>query len=107
MIWTCAQNGRRNAIRKVMKWRSLASRPRGRPKTRWKEQVINYLQTLGIKEQGKEIKNREELRKILQEIRKKFTTEVFNSFLYNETNTRIIIVFVFIPKQDYNLFRES
>jgi hypothetical protein len=46
-------------VTRIYKWKPLASRPIGRPKTRWEDDIRKYLQTMRIKNWKKSVLDRD------------------------------------------------
>lgn len=61
---------RRNSeayIHSITKWKPVESRPRGRPKSRWEDQVMEDLKNMGIKNWREDVGNRKAWRAIATE----------------------------------------
>jgi hypothetical protein len=54
-------------IIRIFKWKPLASRPIGRPKNRWEDEVRKDLQTMKIKNWKKSVLNRDLWKTIVEQ----------------------------------------
>jgi hypothetical protein len=66
MVKPCGKNVKRKRIYKNLKWKSFASRPMGRTKNRWEDDVRKDLQTMKIKNWKKSLLNRDSLKTIVE-----------------------------------------
>jgi len=50
LVWPFTSNaGRERMVKRVYKWKPMLTRPLGRPKNRWVDDIINYMTKLKIK----------------------------------------------------------
>jgi hypothetical protein len=60
MVRPCGKDGKRNRSYNIIyKWKPLASRPTGRRKNRWEDDVRKDLQTVKVKNWKKSVLNRD------------------------------------------------
>jgi hypothetical protein len=53
-------------VTRIYKWKPFASRPKGRPKNRWEDNVRKCLQTMEIKNLKKSVLNRDSRKTIFE-----------------------------------------
>ena len=49
MIWRFTMNAGRQNVKEVYKWKPMSIRPKGRPKSRWEDDIRNDMKKLKIK----------------------------------------------------------
>jgi hypothetical protein len=59
MVRPCGKDVKRKKVTRVYKWKPLASRPIGRPKNRWEDDLRKDLQTVKIKYWKKSVLERD------------------------------------------------
>lgn len=57
------------SIRRVLEWRPMEDRLRGRPRMRWEDQVLKDISALNVKNWRKQVKDREAWRELIARVR--------------------------------------
>jgi hypothetical protein len=60
------KDAKRKKLTRIYKWKSFASRPIGRPKNRWEDDVRKELLTMKIKNWKKSVLNRDSWKTIVE-----------------------------------------
>ena len=62
-----------NMVRKIKRWKPTSKRPIGRPKTRWKDDVLEDIKSINISNWNKVEQNRDSWKKVVQQARTLYT----------------------------------
>jgi hypothetical protein len=66
LVWTCTENGRKQIPKRVLYVNLESTRPRGRPRNRWKNEVREDGRIVGAEEWQEKVYNREEGKKLMR-----------------------------------------
>jgi hypothetical protein len=69
LVWTCTENGRKQNSEKSIVYEFGNKKPRGRPRNRWQDEVIEDGRMVGGEEWQKKVYDREEWKKLLRTAR--------------------------------------
>ena len=58
-----------NIVQKIKGWKPVSRRPIGRPKTRWKDDVLEDIKSMNVSNWKKVAQNRESWKKVVEQAR--------------------------------------
>jgi len=58
-----------NIVQKIKRWKPMSERPIGRPKTRWKDDVLEDIKSINISIWKKVTQNRDRWKKVVEQVR--------------------------------------
>jgi len=58
-----------NIVQKIKRWKPMAKGPTGRPKTRWEDDVLEYMKNINISNWKKVAQNRDSWKKVVEQAR--------------------------------------
>jgi len=58
-----------NIVQKIQRWKPMSKRPIGRPKTRWQDDVLEYIKSINISNWKKIAQNRDSSKKVVEQAR--------------------------------------
>ena len=58
-----------NIVQKIKRWEPMSKRLIGRPKTRWEDDVLEYIKSINIPNWKKVAQNRESWKKVVEQAR--------------------------------------
>jgi hypothetical protein len=58
-----------NIAQKIKRWKPMSKRPKGRPKTRWEDDVLEDIKSIKISNWKKVAQNRESWNKVVEQAR--------------------------------------
>jgi hypothetical protein len=58
-----------NIVQKITIWQPMAQRPIGRPKTRWDDDVLEYIKSINVRNWKKVAQNRDRCKKVVEQAR--------------------------------------
>jgi len=58
-----------NIVQKIKSWKPMSKRPIGRPKTRWKDGVLEDINNINIRNWKKVAQNRDSWKKVVEQAR--------------------------------------
>ena len=58
-----------NIVQKIQRWKPMSKRPIGRPKTRWQDDVLEYIKSINISNWKKISQNRDSSKKVVEQAR--------------------------------------
>jgi hypothetical protein len=56
-----------NIVQKIERWKPMAKRPIGRPKTRWEDDVLEGIKSINISNWKKVAQNRDRWKKVVEQ----------------------------------------
>jgi hypothetical protein len=66
LVWTCTEYGRNRIPKRVLYKNLKSTRPRGRPRNRWQDEVRDDGRVVGGEEGQEKVYNREKWKKLLK-----------------------------------------
>jgi len=58
-----------NNGQKIKRWKPMSKRPIGRPKTRWKNDVLEDIKSMNVRNWKKVVQNRDSWKKVVEQAR--------------------------------------
>jgi hypothetical protein len=58
-----------NIVQEIKRWKPMAKRPIGRPKTRWKDEVLEDIRSMNVRNWKKGAQNRDRWKKVVEQAR--------------------------------------
>ena len=58
-----------NIVQKIKRWKPMSKRPIGRPKTRWKDDVLEDIKSMNVGSWKKVAQNRDSWKKVVEQVR--------------------------------------
>jgi len=58
-----------NIVQKIKRWKPMSKRPIGRPKTRWKDDVLEGIKNINVSKWKKVAQNRDSWKKVVEQAR--------------------------------------
>jgi len=93
-----------NIVQKVKRWKPMSKRPIGRPKTRWKDDVLEDIKSINISNWKKVAKNRDSWKKVVKQARTLYSLQRFIrrrffkgpklNFKFGRVSCRIVMITV-------------
>jgi len=56
-----------NIVQKIKRWKTMSTRPIGRPKTRWEDDVLEDIKSMNIRNWKKVAQNRDSWKKVAEQ----------------------------------------
>jgi len=58
-----------NNVQKIKRWKPISKRPIGRPKTRWKDDVLDDKKSMNVRNWKKVVPNGDSWKKLVEQVR--------------------------------------
>jgi hypothetical protein len=58
-----------NIVHRIKRWKPMSKRPIGRPKTRWEDDVLEYIKNMNERNLKKVAQNRDSWKKVVEQAR--------------------------------------
>jgi len=58
-----------NIVQRIKRWKPTSKRPIGRPKTRWKDDVLEVIKNMNVRNWKKVVQSRDCWKKVVEEVR--------------------------------------
>ena len=56
-----------NIVQKIERWKPMSKRPIGRPKTRWEDDVLEYIKSINVSNWKKVAQSRDSWKKVVKQ----------------------------------------
>jgi hypothetical protein len=56
-----------NIVQRIKRWKPMSKRPIGKPKTRWKDDVLEDMKNINVRNWKKVVQNRDRWKKVVEQ----------------------------------------